>query len=188
MADYLEVGLQGSEEEELRRPPNGWNYLILSHVSHAYKYREEARYERGIARAHAAPGLNMGVRLQSILPKIVLVVEARQIRSLRKEIVTHPAVTALRTGIEDRLRLISDLVQGGEGEPQPLQPVLDAAYDAIKPMQQAADEKNHEIISDFLGYYSDMIPDLDLLVDDAKQTASLFSESKGIPRLASTVS
>ncbi|MBG81220.1 MAG: hypothetical protein CMJ39_11015 [Phycisphaerae bacterium] len=188
MADYLEVGLQGPEEEALRRPPNGWNYLILSHVSHAYKYREEARYERGIARAHAAPGLNMGVRLQALLPKIVLIVEARQIRSLRKEIVSHPAVTALRTAIEDRLRLISDLVLGGEGDAQPLQPFLDRAYEAIAPLQSEATENRAEIINDFLGYYGDMIPELDSLVEDARQTAALFSESKGIPRLASSVS
>ncbi|MCH2153164.1 MAG: FUSC family protein [Phycisphaerales bacterium] len=188
MADYLEVGLQGSEEEALRRPPNGWNYLILSHVSHAYKYREEARYERGIARAHAAPGLNMGVRLQSLLPKIVLIVEARQVRSLRKEIVSHPAVTALRTAIEDRLRLISNLVLGDEGDAQPLQPFLDRAYEAIEPLQSEATENRAEIINDFLGYYGDMIPELDSLVEDARQTAALFSESKGIPRLASSVS
>ncbi|MDG2094810.1 MAG: FUSC family protein [Phycisphaerales bacterium] len=184
MADYLEVGLQGPHDDMLRRPPNGWNYQILSDVSNAYKYREEARYERGITRAHAAPGLNMGVRIQGLLPKIVLLVEARQLRSLPEEIVTNPAIIRLRTAIEDRLRLIADLVQGGEGEVQPLRPLLDEAYDVIKPMQLESSVTNQKMISDFLGYYSDMIPDLDSCVQDARQTASLFSQKKGISRLA----
>ena len=184
MASYLEVGIKDPLEEQRLRPPGGWNYSILSSISHAYKYREEARYERGLARAHQAPGLNMGVRLQVLLPKIVLVVQARQLRSLREDIIFHPAATALRNGIENRLGLIADLAEGGDGSPEPLQPLLDRAYSAIGPDSDLPAGTDPRAVGEFLGYYGDMIPDLDSLVDDARQTASLFSEKRGISRLA----
>ncbi|MDG2422930.1 MAG: FUSC family protein [Phycisphaerales bacterium] len=188
MAKYLEVGLRNPEEEQAVRPPGGWNYQVLTNISHAYKYREEARYERGLTRTNAAPGLNMGVRLQSLLPKVILIVEARQLRSLREDIVTHPVVSNLRNGMERRLNLIADLAEGGDGEPEPLQPLVDAAYDATNSNQLPTQATNLMLIKEFLGYYNDMIPELDSLVEDARQLASLFSESKGISRLASSVS
>ena len=130
----------------------------------------------------------MGVRLQSLLPKVILIVEARQLRSLREDIVTHPVVSNLRNGMERRLNLIADLAEGGDGEPEPLQPLVDAAYDATNSNQLPTQATNLMLIKEFLGYYNDMIPELDSLVEDARQLASLFSESKGISRLASSVS
>ena len=183
MARYLEVGIRRPEEEQEIRPSGGWSYFILSSISHAYKFREEARYERGLTRAHAAPGLNMGVRLQQLLPKIVLIVQARQLRSLREDIIFHPAVTALREGFENRLLLIADLAEGGEGEPEELGPLLEKAFAAIDSVSKEMAGPNPEGVREFLGYYEDMIPDLDNLVDDARQTAGLFSENKGVSRL-----
>jgi uncharacterized membrane protein YccC len=188
MARYLEVGLGDPEEEKQVRPNGGWSYLILSGISNAFKYREEARYERGLTRVDAAPGLNLGVRLQALLPKVVLLVQARELRSLRSEIVQHPAVSTLRHAIEKRLNLVADLAEGGDGQPEPLQPLIDAAYSATQPRQLIQDASESRAVEEFLDYYNDMIPDLDALVDDAKQLAGLFSESKGISRLASPVS
>lgn len=188
MARYLEVGLGNPEEEKQVRPSGGWSYLILSGISNAYKYREEARYERGLSRVHAAPGLNMGVRLQSLLPKVVLLVQARELRALRSAIVQNPAVSALRHAIEQRIQLIADLAEGGDGQPQPLQPLVDAAYAVAESGQLHQSTAESHAIQEFLGYYNDMIEDLDALIDDARQLADLFSEAKGIPRLASSLS
>ena len=47
-----------------------------------------------------------------------------------------------------------------------------------QPLPAGADRKT---IEQFLGYYNDMIPDLDLMIDDARQTAALFSSAKGLP-------
>ncbi len=188
MARYLEVGLGNPEVERQIRPRGGWSYQILSGISNAFKYREEARYERGLTRAHAAPGLNLGVRLQALLPKIVLVVQARELRSLRSSIVQNPTITALRSAIEDRLELIAVLAEGGDGRPEPLKPLVDAAYAEIDFQDERTEEPNAIPLDEFLGYYNDMIPELDAMVDDARQLAELFSESKGISRLASSVS
>ncbi|MEE2907915.1 MAG: FUSC family protein [Planctomycetota bacterium] len=181
MANYLELGLKDPEKEAALRPKGGWNFLISSNIAHAYQFRAEARYERGIKREHAVPGLNLGSRLQSTLPKVVLIVEARQLRALREEIVQHPAIKALRNGIEGRLRLIADVVEGGEGTPDDLHTLVASAYEAMGPSQQLPEGTDRKAIEEFLGYYSDMILDLDLMVDDARQVAELFSSSKGLP-------
>lgn len=184
MARYLEVGIKHPEQEGMERPSGGWGYFILSTISHGYKFREEARYERGLTRLNATPGLNMGTRLQELMPKIVLIVEARHLRNLREDVSLHPAMTALREGIENRLNLIANIVEGGDGHPEELRPLLNSAYEAIGPGSKLIVGTNPDVIREFLGYYEDMIPELDLLVDDARQTADIFSESKGISRLA----
>lgn len=183
MARCLESGIDDPEQEAVERPAEGWSYFILSNISSAYKFREEARYERGLTRVHDAPGLTMGIRLQQLLPKIILIVEARQLRSLREDVIFHPAATALRHGVEQRLRLIAQLTVGGEGEPTPLRPLLSQAYESIGSDSTVIAGTNPTTVREFLGYYEDMIPDLDALVDDARQTAELFSEKKGVSRL-----
>ena len=184
MARYLEVGINRPEQEQIERPSGGWSYFILSSISHGYKFREEARYERGLTRLQVTPGLNMGTRLQELMPKIFLIVEARHLRNLREEVSLHPAVTALRQGIENRLNLIADIVEGGDGEPEELHPLLDNAYSAIGPGSKLLVGTDPDAVREFLGYYEDMIPELDELVADAHMTADVFSESKGISRLA----
>lgn len=174
IADMLEVGLRTPEEEALARPPNGWLYNVGWSLSEAYRYREEARYESGISPTRSSPVLELASLLQDALPRVVLLIQARHDQFLVDSLVRHEDLVGLRIAIENRFRAVADICLGRPVVIKDLHVPLAVASkvfaNATEQMEGAQRVRHLEV----LGYYQELVPDLDAMVLAAEDAATLF--------------
>jgi uncharacterized membrane protein YccC len=176
LADMLEVGLRTPEEEALVRPPNGWLYKVGWSLSEAYRYREEARYECGIAPTRSSPVLELASLLQDALPRVMLLIQARYERFLVVPLVRHAELTALREAIEDRFRAVAQVCLGRPAVIHDLHEPLARADAVFNLATEHMDGTQRTTHLEVIAYYQELVPDLDAMVLAAEDTATLFMD------------
>ena len=174
MAEMLEVGLRTPEEEAARRPTNGWSYQVQLSISEAFRYREEARYERGISPSHAAPSMHLASLLQDTLPRIVLVIHLRWERKTEGVLARQPEIAAMRRAIEQRLQDVAKLVVGDPVEHGDLRAPLADVQRVYRHVMAESDQRSRSSHAALLAYYEEFVPILDDMVEAARETAAMF--------------
>lgn len=174
MGSFLQRGLLTAEEEELVRPLNGFRYRIAWLLADAYRYRQEARFERKLLPTADAPVLKMGVSLQAMNLRIHAVVRNRLEHERVRDIGRLDVVHELLLAIERRMDAVAELVQYGT----PLPPSeLDAHLDAVKSIldsMPALDESERLLVRTQVGYYQEVVELMPRIESDAMDTFEVF--------------
>jgi uncharacterized membrane protein YgaE (UPF0421/DUF939 family) len=174
IADMLEVGLRTPQEEVLARPSNGWLYNVGWSLSEAYRYREEARYESGISPTRSSPVLELASLLQDAMPRVMLLIQARHDHFLVDSLVRHKDLVVLRTAIQNRFRSVADICLGRPVVIEDLHGPLAVASEVFVNGTEQMDGTQRVRHLEVLGYYQELVPDLDAMVLAAEDAATLF--------------
>ena len=174
IADMLEVGLRTPQEEALARPSNGWLYTVGWSLSEAYRYREEARYESGISPTRSSPVLELASLLQDAMPRVMLLIQARHDHLLVDSLAQNRDLMVLRTAIQNRFRAVADICHSRPVIIEDLHGPLAVASEVFANAAEQMDGPQRVRHLEVLGYYQELVPDLDAMVLAAEDAATLF--------------
>ena len=174
LASMLEVGLRSPQEEANLRPKNGWSYAVSWAISEASRYREEARYERGLAPSRSSPILTLSTLLYDALPRVILIVQYRleyrhdQVNGSLSELV------AFRESIERRLHQIASLVMGANVQIEDLEHHRRRAHEVLSDEVSDLSPQDQRAQLQIMGFYHELIPVIDEMVPAAREAAQMF--------------
>ena len=177
MGRFIQRGLLTEEQEQEQRPLNGFRYRIAWLLADAYRFRQEARFERGLLPTAEAPALEMGMLLQSLNFRIHAVVQNRleheQVKAYGKLDVVH----ALLEAITQRLQDIGDLLEHGTPLGQStLDEQLSKAHDVMDTVDGMT-PADMLLVRTQVGYYAEVIKLLPSIEEEAQRNYDLFGGS-----------
>jgi uncharacterized membrane protein YccC len=177
MGRFIQRGLLTEEQEQEQRPLNGFRYRIAWLLADAYRFRQEARFERRLLPTAQAPALEMGMLLQSLNFRIHAVVQNRleheQVRAYGKLEPVH----ALLEDITQRLEDIGDLLEYGTPLPESrLESGLKQAHEAMDGVEGMT-PADMLLVRTQVGYYTEVIRLLPSIEEEAQRNHDLFGRT-----------
>jgi uncharacterized membrane protein YccC len=174
LASLIEFGLGQEQQKPENRPLFGYRYHLAWLLADAFRYRQEARFDKKLLPSSGVPALKLGSSFQSLTFRVYSLILNRVEHERVQEYGRLQPVHDLRHAIVQYLEAIADHLE--TGVPIPASAVRQTKIQALASLANLHDlsETDRSLVATQVGYYTEIVEQLPRVLEDAQETRRLY--------------